>query len=136
MTGQFSNFPAFIRHSKFMEKKMQYMMLIYWNQLDDAERSPAELKAQLEAYRAYTQEVKEREIMLHADALEPTLTATTVRVKDNKVLATDGPFAETKEQLGGYYLLDCENLDEAIELAAKIPHAKNGSIEIRPVMKY
>ena len=74
--------------------------------------------------------------MLHGEALEPSAVATTVRVQDSKVLTTDGPFAETKEQLGGYYILDCENLDEAIELAAKIPHAKKGSIEIRPVMNY
>ena len=111
-------------------------MLIYWNQLDAPDLSPAEQDAQFQAYRDFTQEVQDRKVLLQGEALEPTLTATTVRVQDNKVLATDGPFAETKEQLGGYYILDCEDLDEAIELAAKIPHAKNGSIEIRPVMKY
>jgi hypothetical protein len=65
----------------------------------------------------------------------PTNTATTVRVRDGKILTTDGPFAETKEQLGGFYLLDCDDLDKAIEIAARIPGARHGSIEIRPVME-
>ena len=71
-----------------------------------------------------------------ADALQPTTTATSVRVRDGKTITTDGPFAETKEQLGGYYLLDCKDLDEALEFAAKIPGAKIGSIEVRPVMVF
>ena len=66
----------------------------------------------------------------------PTNTATTVRVRNGKIMTTDGPFAETKEQLGGYYLLDCNDLDEAIEIAAKIPGAKHGSIEIWPIMEF
>ena len=74
--------------------------------------------------------------MLGSNALQGIATATTVRVRDGKAEATDGPFAETKEQLGGYYLLDCKDLDEAIEYAAKIPSAKHGSIEIRPIMKF
>lgn len=115
---------------------MQYMMLIYWNQENDADMSPAELEAQYDAYRTFTSDVQAQGIMQHAEALEPTTMATAVRVRDAKILATDGPFAETKEQLGGYYLLECDNLDEAIEIAAQIPHAKNGCIEIRPVMKY
>jgi len=119
-----------------VEGRMQYMMLIYWNQVADAEMTPEEMEAQFEAYRNFTREVRERGAMLHADALQPIATATTVRMQGGKILTTDGPFAETKEQLGGYYLLDCQNLDEAIELAAKIPHAKDGCIEIRPVMHY
>ena len=115
---------------------MQYMVLIYWDQEKDEAMTVEQREAQFNAYRAFTSEVKGRSLMLHAEALEPTTMATTVRVQDGKLLTTDGPFAETKEQLGGYYLLDCANLDEAIEWAAKIPHAKNGAIEIRPVMKY
>lgn len=115
---------------------MQYMVLIYWDQAKDASMTTSQRETQFQAYRDYTHEVQERSLMLHAEALEPTTMATTVRVQQGKILTTDGPFAETKEQLGGYYLLDCDNLDEAIEWAAKIPHAQNGSIEIRPVMKY
>ena len=73
--------------------------------------------------------------MLGANALQDVTTATTVRVRDGETLTTDGPFAETKEQLGGYYLLDCKDLDQAIEYAAKIPSARIGSVEIRPVLK-
>ena len=74
--------------------------------------------------------------MKGGDALQPVATATTVRVRDGATETTDGPFAETKEQLGGFYILDCEDLDEAIEYAAKIPSAKFGSIEIRPIMVF
>jgi hypothetical protein len=85
---------------------------------------------------AYTEEVQQKNLMQGANALQPVATATTVRVRDGKTETTDGPFAETKEQLGGYYLLDCKDLDEAIEYAAKIPSARFGSIEIRPIMKF
>jgi hypothetical protein len=74
--------------------------------------------------------------MLGGDALYPTTSATTVRLREGKILTTDGPFAETKEQLGGYYMLNCKDLDEAIELAAKIPEARHGSIEIRPIVEF
>jgi hypothetical protein len=85
-------------------------------------------------YMTFTEEVKSAKVMLGGEALQPCATATTVRVRDGKTLTTDGPFAETKEQLGGFYLLDCKDLDEAIRWAAKIPGATYGSIEIRPVM--
>ena len=77
-----------------------------------------------------------RRRVLAGEGLQPTSTATTVRVRDGERMLTDGPFAETKEQLGGFYLLDCNSLDEAIELAAKIPGAQFGSVEVRPVMNY
>ncbi len=115
---------------------MQYMLLIHWDHQADLNLSSAEVEAQFEAYRNYTEEVRNRGMMLHADALDEPEVTTTVRVKEGKVLVTDGPFIETKEQLGGYYLLECENLDEAIEMATKIPHAKSGTIEIRPVKHY
>jgi hypothetical protein len=86
------------------------------------------------AYAAFTNEVKEKKVYVTGEALQPTSTATTVRVRGGKTATTDGPFAETKEQLGGFYLLDCKNLDEAIEYAAKIPGASMGSVEIRPIV--
>jgi hypothetical protein len=112
------------------------MFLIYWDMNQDTQFTQEEMEAQFEAYRAFTAEVRDRGLILNADALQSTATATTVSLSGGKILTTDGPFAETKEQLGGYYVLDCENLDEAIEIAAKIPHAQNGTIEIRPVMEY
>ena len=87
------------------------------------------------AYREYTQGIIKSGHMRAGDALQPTSTATTVRVRDGKTLTTDGPFAETKEQLGGYYLVEAKDLDEATKLAAGIPGARVGSIEVRPVMQ-
>ena len=112
---------------------MQYLMLIY----EPEEKIPAqgtpEFNEILNGYLAFTAEVQEKGSYLGGNALDSVKTATTVRVRDGKTEATDGPFAETKEQLGGYYLLDCKDLDEALEAAAKIPCAKTGCIEVRPV---
>ncbi len=85
-------------------------------------------------YFAYTEEAKKAGVMLAGDALQPISTATSIRERDGNASLTDGPFAETKEQLGGYYLLDCKDLDEATKWAGKIPTAKYGTIEVRPVM--
>ena len=90
----------------------------------------------MQGYGAFTQEVKEKGLMVAGDPLEKSTTATTVRVRGGSTETTDGPYAETKEQLGGYYILDCKDLDEAIECAAKIPSAAFGSIEIRPIMVF
>jgi hypothetical protein len=87
-------------------------------------------------YRAFTQTIIAGGQFKAGDALQPTSTATTVKVRDGKVLNTDGPFAETREQLGGYYLIEAKDLDEALAIAARIPSAKWGSIEVRPVMNY
>jgi hypothetical protein len=84
-------------------------------------------------YAAVTQEIRDRGLWQAGEALEPTSTATTVRVRNGQTLTTDGPFAETKEALGGFYLIDARDLDEAIEIAAKIPAARVGSMEIRPI---
>lgn len=113
---------------------MQYLCLIY--SADDAGPKPGtpEFGALLQEYQKFTDEVKESGKLVHADALQPVSTATTVTTENGKVEVTDGPFAETKETLGGYYLLDCETLDDAIEQSAKIPTAAHGRIEIRPVM--
>ena len=112
---------------------MQYPMLIYSNENDDPNPGTPEGDKFMGAYYAFTEEVQQKKLMLGSNALQPVATATTVRVRDGKTQTTDGPFAETKEQLGGYYLLDCKDLDEAIEYAAKIPSAKHGAIEIRPI---
>lgn len=114
---------------------MRYMMLIYTNEADDANLTQKEQGAMYAAYGTFTTEVRERDIMHSGDALQPTTTAMTVRLRDGETVATDGPFAETKEQLGGFYILDCKDQDEAISFAAKIPGAQTGSIEIRPIME-
>ncbi len=115
---------------------MRYLMLIYTSEVEDMKASPAEQEAVMGEYWAFTNEIREKGLNLGGEALQPTNTATTVRVREGKILTTDGPFAETKEQLGGYYLLNCENLDQAIEYAAKIPGARFGSIEIRPIWEF
>jgi hypothetical protein len=113
---------------------MRYMMLIYSQESESA--TPDERKEVAAAHWAVMDETNRRGIFRAADPLEPTSTATTVRVQDGKVLVTDGPFVETKEQLAGYYILDCQDLDEALEWAAKIPTACRGAIgyiEVRPI---
>ena len=115
---------------------MQYMLLIYSTERDFATMTEAQLGEVLNAYNAYTAGLKASGCYIAGDALKPTQTATTVRVRGGKALSTDGPFAETKEQLGGYYLLECKTLDEAIHHASKCPGALDGSIEVRPVMDY
>jgi hypothetical protein len=114
---------------------MQYMLLIYGNEAAMKTATEADRNAMFGAYREYTQGLIKYGHMKAGDALQPTTTATTVRVRDGKTLTTDGPFAETKEQLGGYYLVDAKDLDEATKLAAGIPGAHVGSIEVRPVMQ-
>jgi hypothetical protein len=115
---------------------MQYMLLIYGNQASWDDRSDEERGQMMQAYGTFTQELRDSGAMIAGDALEPTQTATTVRVQNDETLTTDGPFAETKEQLGGYYLIEADSLDEAIEWAAKIPGARHGSVEARPVMVF
>jgi len=115
---------------------MRYLLLIYQDEVAHSQWSQEELAAEYEAYNAFGPEAQKIAPMQVGEALLPTKTATTIRVRDGKTLTTDGPFAETKEQLGGFYLFDCQDLDQAIELAAKIPAATDGSIEIRPVMEF
>lgn len=113
---------------------MQYLCLIY--SADGAGPKPGtpEFGVLMQEYQKFTDDIKESGQLVHADALQPVTTATTVTTENGKVEVTDGPFAETKETLGGYYLLDCASLDDAIEQCAKIPTAAHGRIEIRPVM--
>jgi hypothetical protein len=115
---------------------MKYLLLIYGPEVDPSAVSPEEMQAEMEAYNAFTRHLRDRKANLGGEALEPTSTATTVRVRDEQVQTTDGPFAETKEALGGYYLVQAKDLDEAIDLASRIPGARNGSIEVRPVMEF
>ena len=110
---------------------MQYLMLIYENEARFAKGYPA---AELGEYRALGTEFGKA--IQTGKALQPTRTATTVRVRDGKRLTTDGPFAETKEQLGGFYLIEARDLDAAIQIAARIPAARYGSIEVRPIMNF
>ncbi len=112
---------------------MQYLLLIYQNEKAPEMTNPAAGEKMSKDYREFTQTIVKSGNMRAGDALQPTSTATTVRVRDGKVLSTDGPFAETKEQLGGYYLVEAKDLDEAIKIAARIPSAVFGSIEVRPV---
>ena len=114
---------------------MQYLLLIY-TAADSGEPQPGdpEFGPFCQSYFDFSAEVSEAGVMDGGNALQPVHTATTVRVRDGKTGVTDGPFAETKEILGGYYLLNCEDLDEAIAYAAKIPSARFGSIEIRPIL--
>ena len=113
---------------------MQYMCLIYddekvWQGMSEDERNQV-----FGEYGAFTESIQESGNLVAGDALEPTSTATTVRVRNGETLVTDGPFAETKEQLGGYYLIEAETLDEALEIAARCPGAKHGAVEVRPLM--
>ncbi|GAB5492950.1 MAG: YciI family protein [Phototrophicaceae bacterium] len=114
---------------------MRYMALIYNNPTALENMSEAEQGEQYQAYMNFNKEAQKRDAMRDAIQLHPASTATTVRVRDGKTSTFDGPFAETKEYLGGVYVLECENLDEAIELVALIPAAAHSSVEIRPVME-
>lgn len=115
---------------------MQYICLIYSAENAGPQPGTPEFGAMLQKYQAFTEEVQNKGMFVSGDALQPTTTATTVTKENGKVDITDGPFAETKETLGGYYILDCKSLDEAIEHAAKIPTAEHGRIEVRPVMVF
>jgi hypothetical protein len=115
---------------------MQYILLIYASEAAQAKLSEAENKVLFDSYMDFNDELKKTGNFVAGEALEPIATATTVRIKDGKVLRTDGPFAETREQLGGFYLVEAKNLDEAVAFAARIPDAKTGSVEVRPVMKF
>ena len=115
---------------------MHYMLLIYVDPQTYAGVTDEENQADMAAYYALGPSLRERGIEVSGEGLQGVETATTVRIRDGRTLVTDGPFAETKEHLGGYYLVDVPNLDEAIEVAKRIPDVKRGSIEIRPVMVY
>ena len=112
---------------------MKYLCSIYGDESQMTGATPEQVNEMLAAYGAFGQEAGDA--IVAGEGLQPTSTATTVRVRDGKTLTTDGPFAETREQLGGYYLVDAKDLNEAIQIAAKIPGARTGSIEVRPIME-
>jgi hypothetical protein len=111
---------------------MQYMLMICTDQTAPA-LGPDEESAILAEYGAFGEEMDQRGVLRGGARLRPVSDATTVRVRDGEVLAADGPFAETKEQIGGYYVVECKDLDEAIEVASRIPDARHGTIEVRPI---
>jgi hypothetical protein len=112
---------------------MRYALLICTEEKSQAEMTEDEAGAQMAAYMAWGEEMGARGVLQGGERLRPTASATTVRVRDGEVLTSDGPFAETKEQMAGFYLVDCKDIDEAIEVASKIPGATHGSIEVRPI---
>ena len=115
---------------------MQYLLLIYGNENVFGKMTEAEHGKISQEYGEYTQSIAKSGHFKGGNELDRTSTATTVRMRDGKRLVTDGPFAETKEQLGGYYLVEAKNLDDAIALAARIPSARWGSIEVRPIIPH
>jgi hypothetical protein len=115
---------------------MRYLLLIYDDESVWANMSQDQTQAIMGEYFDYSEKVFGSGVAKAGDALQPVASATTVRVRDGQTVTTDGPFAETKEQLGGYYLIDVPDLDEAIAWAARIPSARLGSIEVRPVLEF
>jgi hypothetical protein len=115
---------------------MQYLLMIYSNEAEVKKLDAAAGQKMMEEYGAFTQSIVQSGNFKAGDRLQPASTATTVRVRDGKTLTTDGPFAETREQLGGYYLVEAKDLDAALSIAARIPGARIGSIEVRPIWVY
>jgi len=115
---------------------MKYLCLIYDEEKKLEQMPKSEGEAFMGEYFGFTEGIKKTGHYLGGNALQPVQTATTVRVRNGKVSTTDGPFAETQEQLGGYYLIEAKDLNDAIQVAAKIPSARIGSIEVRPIMEF
>ena len=112
---------------------MKYLCLIYNDEREMGTMPRPDGEKMMSEYFQFTEDIKKSGHYVGGDALQPTTTATTVRVRQNKVSTTDGPFAETKEQLGGFYMINAKDLNDAIQVASRIPGAKNGSVEVRPV---
>src|ERR1700684_3843150 len=117
-------------------KAMQYLLMIYRSEAELGKMNDADRQQMSAEYGTFTQSIIQSGHFKAADGSQRSTTATTVRVREGKILTTDGPFAETREQLGGYYLVEAKDLDAAIGIAARIPGAKSGSIEVRPIMIY
>jgi hypothetical protein len=115
---------------------MKYLCLIYDDESRWANMSQAEAEAMMGEYSAFTEAIKKSSHYIAGEALQPIQTATTVRVRNGKVSTTDGPFAETKEQLGGFYMIEAKDLNDAIQVAQRIPSARLGSVEVRPVQVF
>jgi len=115
---------------------MKYLCLIYENEKNWETMPQSDAEAIMKEYFAFTEDIRKNGKYVAGEALQPTPTATTVRVRNGKISTTDGPFVETKEQLGGFYLIDATDLNDAIQVAARIPSARLGSIEVRPVVDF
>src|SRR3954468_19199781 len=115
---------------------MKYLLAIYVDESGWGDVTPEEAQATTAEYGALTQKMAEAGVLLGGDGLQPAATAKTVRVRDGERVTSDGPFAETKETLGGYFLIDCDSLDEAIGWAEKVPGASDGAVEVRRVMDH
>jgi hypothetical protein len=115
---------------------MKYLCLIYDEEQKVAGMSPKESEAFMGEYFAFTEGIQKSGHYIGGEALQPVQTATTVRIRNGKMATTDGPFAETKEQLGGFYFINAKDLNDAIQVASRIPSARTGSIEVRPVMEF
>jgi len=115
---------------------MEYLLLIYGNEADVAKLTEAEHGAMYQEFGRFNQSIQQSGNYRAGQQLQPVATATTVRTRDGKRLVTDGPFAETREQLGGYYLIEAKDLDEALAIAERIPSARWGSVEVRPLVKH
>jgi hypothetical protein len=115
---------------------MRYLLQIWGDEGAFVEAPPEEIAKTLEEYGSLTEEMRAAGVFVAGEGLQPTATATSVRVRDGEAAVTDGPFAETKEQLGGFFLVECADLDQAIGWAARIPGARGGTVEVRPVTDY
>jgi hypothetical protein len=118
---------------RLKEEAMQYLLMIYGDERAILSASPDTASKMHAAYGAYTEAMQKAKVLVGGNRLKPTTTASAVRVRDGKTKVQDGPFAETKEQLGGYYLIEAPNLDEALQWAAKCPGAQHGTIEVRAI---
>lgn len=115
---------------------MQYLLMIYSDEKADVNSTPAEREAMLQDYFAFAREARAAGVYVTGDELHPTAAAQTVRVRDGQAITSTGPFAETREQLGGYFVLNCPSPEEAARWAAKIPGARHGAIEVRPIVDF
>jgi hypothetical protein len=115
---------------------VKYMMLNYRDEAAFANMTKEEQMQEIQDYNVFFEYARQHATIISGEAVHPTSVATTIRVRDGKTLTTDGPFAETREALAGFYVIDCKDLDEAIEIASKIPVARQGSVEIRPVVVF
>jgi hypothetical protein len=114
---------------------MKYLLAIYADEAEWAELGEEDRQAMYVEYARFAEDMGRRGMMIDGAELRPTTAATTVRVRDGRTLVTDGPFAETKEQLGGYFVVECESIDDAIEAAGQMPTARHGCIEVRPLVE-
>jgi len=115
---------------------MRYLCLIYDNEKAWQKMSEADMRKGMAEYNAFTESVKKNGNYVGGEALQPTTTAKSVRVRNGKISTTDGPYVETKEQLGGYYLIKAKDLNDAVQVASRIPGAKHGTVEVRPIMEF